>query len=287
MEFVAQTIVNSLVASSFYALIAVGLSLLMGVMKTANYAHGEFYMVGAYVVWLLYSVGNLPFPAAVVAALGVGAAMGIVTERIIFRPLRGKLISGFIISVGLVFILQVSVGQIWGVGKPKPVPVVFPGSLDLFGVTVSWQRLVAVGVAVAMLAGVLFFLHRVKLGQALRASAQDPDAASLQGISINRTSTIAMIIASAMAAVAGAVMAPIMSVTPYMGHMIIWICFVVIVVGGPGDIRGTILASIILGFINTVVTTLLDSTIAAIVSSLFMLSFLAARPQGLAGYAKN
>ncbi len=287
MDLVGQTIVNALVMSAFFALIAVGLSLVFGVLKTANYAHGEFYMVGAYTVWLLYGVAHWPFFAAVGAAIGVGALLGIITERGLFRPVRGRLISGFIISVGLVFILQVAVGQIWGVGKSKPVPVAFPGSLELFGATVSWQRIVAAGVAAGILAGLLIFLRKAKLGRAIRASAQDPEAASLQGISINKSAVIAMVIGSALAGLAGGLMAPIMSVTPYMGHMVIWTAFVVIIIGGAGNIKGTIFASLILGFLITIVTTFVDSTIASIASALFMLIVLAFKPYGLVAYAEK
>lgn len=287
MEFVGQTIVNALVTSSFYALIAVGLSLVFGVMTIVNFAHGELYMLGAYTVWFLYAVGNMPFFAAVGVAIVVVGLLGILLERGIFRPVRGNMLSALIISVGIVFILQVSVGQIWGVGKMKPVPAAFPGALDLLGIYISWQRLIVIPVAILLLGGLWVFLTRFRLGRALRASAQDSEAASLQGISINRSAAIAMLIGCAMAGAAGALMSPIMSVYPYMGHMVIWTCFVIIIVGGAGNIKGTILAALFFGFLHTIITTLLDSTIALIVSSLFMLIFLAIRPQGLLGYAER
>ena len=115
----------------------------------------------------------------------------------------------------------------------------------------------------------------------------DRDAAALQGISVNRSALLALGIASDMAGVAGAVMSPIMSVTPYMGHWVIWTCFVIIIVGGAGNLKGAIIASLIFAFLNTVVTTVADSTIGIIVGSLFMLILLAFRPQGLMGYAEK
>lgn len=287
MEFVGQTIANALVTSAFYALIAVGLSLVFGVMNIVNFAHGELYMLGAYMVWFLYAVGDLPFFAAVGVAIVAVGLLGILLERGIFRPVRGNVLSGFIISVGIIFILQVLVGQVWGVGKMKPVAAAYPGALDLWGIFISWQRLIIIPVAILLLGGLWVFLTRFRLGRALRATAQDPEAAALQGISINRSAAIAMLIGCAMAGAAGALMAPIMSVYPYMGHMVIWTCFVIIIVGGAGNIKGTILASLLFGFLHTIVTTLLDSTIALLVSALFMLIFLAIRPQGLLGYAER
>lgn len=287
MEFVGQTIANALVTSAFYALIAVGLSLVFGVMNIVNFAHGELYMLGAYMVWVLYAVGDMPFFAAVGLAIVAVGLLGILLERGIFRPVRENPLSALIISIGIVFILQVSVGQIWGVGKMKPVPAAFPGALDLLGVSTSWQRLIVIPVAILLLGGLWVFLNRTRMGRGLRATAQHPEAASLQGISINRSAAIAMLIGCAMAGAAGALMAPIMSVYPYMGHVVIWTCFVIIIVGGAGNIKGTILAALLFGFLHTIVTTLLDSTIALIISALFMLIFLAIRPQGLLGYAER
>ncbi len=116
-----QTLLNSVVASSIYALVAVGLALAFGVMKMANFAHGEFFMVGAYCVYVLYSLAGLPFPLAVVLAIPIVALFGVVTERLIFRPTRKNILAGFMATAGLAFVLQVLAGQIWGVGIAKSI----------------------------------------------------------------------------------------------------------------------------------------------------------------------
>ncbi|MFH0915729.1 MAG: branched-chain amino acid ABC transporter permease [bacterium] len=287
MEFIGQTILNALITSSFYALVAVGLTLVFGVMKIVNFAHGEFYMLGAYAVWVLFAVNKWPYFAAVVVGIVVAGLLGAVSERVIFRPLRGNLLSGFIASVGLVFILQVAVGRIWGVGKMKPVPAPYPGAVvSVGGVSVDVQRIIAFGGALVLVALLLLFLSRSRMGRALRASSQDSEAAALQGISVGRTSAIAMLIGSAMAGAAGTLMAPIMSVYPYMGGLVIWMAFVIVIVGGQGKIKGAIYAAVMFGFLNTIITTLLDSTIAQLAIAVFMLIFLAIRPQGLLGHAE-
>ena len=287
MEFLWQTILNGLMTSSFYALIAVGLSLVFGVMHIVNFAHGEFYMIGAYTVWVLFALLHWPFFIAVGAAIVIVGLLGLVSERLIFRHAHGNVLSGFIMSVGLVFILQVAVVEIWGVGKMKPVPAAFPQILDIGGVSTSWQRFIVLPATIILLWALWYFLAKFRVGRGLRASAQDPEAAALYGISPKKSAAVAMLLGSAMAGAAGAFMAPIMSVHPYMGHSVVWTAFVVVIVGGAGNIKGTILAALIFGFLTTIITTLLDSTIANLVNTLVMLVILAIRPQGVAGHAEE
>lgn len=287
MEFIGQTLLNGLMTSSFYALIAVGLSLVFGVMHIVNFAHGEFYMVGAYTVWVLYAKMQWPFFLAVAAAIVIVGLMGVICERLIFRHAKGNVLSGFIMSVGLVFFLQVAVVKIWGIGKMKPVPAAYPEVLSFGGISTSWQRLIVIPVTIALLGALWVFLDRFRMGRALRAAALEPDAAALQGISVKKSASVAMLIGSAMAGAAGALMAPIMSVHPYMGHSVIWTAFVVVIVGGAGNIKGTVLASLFFGYLTTIITTLLDSTIANMVNILVMLLILSIRPQGMTGHAEH
>jgi branched-chain amino acid transport system permease protein len=287
VEFFWQTILNGLIISSFYALIAVGLSLVFGVMHIVNFAHGEFYMIGAYTVWVLFALLHWPFFIAVGAAIVIVGLLGLVSERLIFRHAHGNVLSGFIMSVGLVFILQVAVVEIWGVGKMKPVPAAFPQILDIGGVSTSWQRFIVLPATIILLWALWYFLAKFRVGRGLRASALDPEAAALYGISPKKSAAVAMLLGSAMAGAAGALMAPIMSVHPYMGHSVVWTAFVVVIVGGAGNIKGTILAALIFGFLTTIITTLLDSTIANLVNTLVMLVILAIRPQGVAGHAEG
>ena len=268
-------------------MIAVGLSLVFGVMHIVNFAHGEFYMIGAYTVWVLFALLHWPFFIAVGAAIVIVGLLGLVSERLIFRHAHGNVLSGFIMSVGLVFILQVAVVEIWGVGKMKPVPAAFPQILDIGGVSTSWQRFIVLPATIILLWALWYFLAKFRVGRGLRASAQDPEAAALYGISPKKSAAVAMLLGSAMAGAAGALMAPIMSVHPYMGHSVVWTAFVVVIVGGAGNIKGTILAALIFGFLTTIITTLLDSTIANLVNTLVMLVILAIRPQGVAGHAEG
>lgn len=281
-----QTIANSLVQSSVYATLAIGLALGFGVMKMANFAHGEFYMLGAYVIFFLYTTWGLPYPLAVLAALPILALVGMLTERLIFRPTKGNVLAGFMATAGLAFILQVLVGQTWGVGLMRAIETPYKGAWEVAGAFIGWQRLIIIPVAILMITALWYFLYHVKIGKALRACAQDPEVAALQGISINKITLTAMAIAGGYAGIAGALMAPIQPVTPYMGHDIIIICFIIVIVGGMESIAGAVLASFILGFIHTFMTTLYDSIVAIMAGVALMAFILIVKPEGLLGKVK-
>jgi len=282
-----QSIANSIVQGSIYATVAVGLALAFGVMQMANFAHGEFFMLGAYVVYVLYALGDVPFPVAVIAAFPIVALFGVATERFIFRPTRENVLAGFMATAGLALILQVLVGQTWGVGLMRSIPTPYMGIVEIGSARLGWQRLLVIPAAVLMMGGLWLFLHKTKLGKGLRACAQDREAAALHGISNNRMAALAMAIAGGFAGVAGALMAPIHAVTPYMGHTIIVTAFVVVIIGGMASIEGAVLAAFLLGFIHTFATTLFDAVVATMIGVAFMALVLIVRPSGLLGRIKE
>jgi branched-chain amino acid transport system permease protein len=282
-----QSIANSIVQGSIYATVAVGLALAFGVMQMANFAHGEFFMLGAYVVYVLYALGDVPFPVAVIAAFPIVALFGVATERFIFRPTRENVLAGFMATAGLALILQVLVGQTWGVGLMRSIPTPYMGIVEIGSARLGWQRLLVIPAAVLMMGGLWLFLHKTKLGKGLRACAQDREAAALHGISNNRMAALAMAIAGGFAGVAGALMAPIHAVTPYMGHTIIVTAFVIVIIGGMASIEGAVLAAFLLGFIHTFATTIFDAVVATMIGVAFMALVLIVRPSGLLGRIKE
>ncbi len=285
VDLLLQTSVNAIYAASFMALIAVGLVLIFGVMGVINFAHGELYMLGAYVVVYLYADSQLPFLFAVAVGLIFVGLVGLVMERALFRPMRGNPLGGLIVSIGFLLVLQAAAAMGFGVRMehiPPPTQVI----LQVFGlenVIIPLQRLFVIAAAVVLLAALWLFLRRTKLGWALRACAQDPEAAALQGISIDQTARIAMCIGAALAGVAGALTAPLVRTYPYMGHSIIVTAFIIIIVGGIGSLEGAVIAAVIYAFVHTFVTTFADGVIADIVGLLLMLAVLVVRPTGLMG----
>ncbi len=288
MEFatLVQTFSNALVLGSIYAMVAVGLALAFGVMQMANFAHGELFMAGAYVVYVLYSLVGLPFIVTVILAFPIVALIGMILERVIFRPTRGEVLSGFMATAGAGFILQVLVGQQWGVGLMRSVVVPYKGSANILGAAISWQRLVIIPATIIMVGGLWYFLKKARAGKALRACAQDPEAAVLQGISLNKMTSLAMLLSGGFAGVGGALMAPIIPVTPYMGHVYAVTAFIVVIVGGMASIEGAVVAAFILGFIHTFTSTFFDSVTATMVGVLFMAIVLIIKPTGLFGNVK-
>ncbi len=286
LELILQTIINSLIASSFTAIFAVGLVLIFGIMQTVNFAHGAIYMVGAFATWYLYSEVGLPFVVAVILATLLCAALGLFMERVLFRPMQGNLFGGLIVSVGMMFILEVLSVYLFGQGLMKNMVPVFKESWHVFGiesVSVANSRLLVFAVTTFILGAFWIFMTRTRLGWAMRACAQNPEAAALQGISIGKISMLAMVISAAMAGAGGAVMAPLVRITPQMGHSVLITAFIVMIVGGMGSIEGALIAAFAYSFFHTFVTTYVGGEIATILGLVLMLMFLIVKPTGLMG----
>lgn len=284
MELLLQSIVYGFIQSGFFALAAVGLVLIFGVMGVVNFAHGELVMVGAYTVWLLHAQNNVPFLLTVVIAIILVSAIGLVMERFLFRPMREDPLGGLICSIGALFILQVIATLVGGDGPSKQVPPPFEGTMTLFGfLHIPNQRVFSIAVSVIALTLLWYFLTRSKLGWSLRAVSQDREAAELQGINSNRISMIAIGVGAAMAGLAGALMAPLTNINPHMGHNIIITAFIVTIVGGVGSLSGAVIASIFYALFHTLVTTYFSGTIATISGLLIMVLMLIIRPSGIMG----
>ncbi|XSG81503.1 MAG: branched-chain amino acid ABC transporter permease [Methyloligella sp. ZOD6] len=282
-ELFFQTVVNATYAASYMALIAVGFVLIFGVMGVINFAHGELYMAGAYTVVALYADMGLPFFLAVVVGLIFVGCLGLLMEVSLFRPLRDNPLGGLIASIGFLLILQTIAMLGFGVRMENVPPSTQDKIVFLDGAVLTYQRLYVILAAVGLLSALWVFLRKSKFGWSLRACAQDREAAALQGISINQTARIAMFIGAGLAGVAGALTAPLVSPTPFMGHSVIVTAFIIIIVGGIGSLEGAVLVAILYGFVYTFVTTMYDGTLANIVGLLLMLAVLIVKPTGLFG----
>ena len=282
-ELFLQTVVNATYAASYMALIAVGLVLIFGVMGVINFAHGELYMAGAYTVVALYAEQGLPFFVAVAVGLVFVGLLGLLMEYALFRPLRDNPLGGLIASIGFLLILQTVAVLGFGVRMEHVPPSTQAKIVFSDGAVLTYQRLYVIVATVVLLTALWLFLRKSKFGWALRACAQDREAAALQGMSINHTARLAMFIGAALAGVAGALTAPLVAPTPYMGHPVIITAFIIIIVGGVGSLEGAVLAAILYAFVNTFVTTIYDGTLANIVGLLLMLIVLIVKPTGLFG----
>jgi branched-chain amino acid transport system permease protein len=281
-ELLIQTAVNAAYAASYMALIAVGLVLIFGVMGVINFAHGELYMAGAYAIVYLYAGMQLPFLVAVAIGLAFVGCLGLIMEWGMFRPLRDNPLGGLIASIGFLLVLQSSAVLLFGV-RAQNVPAVSRERLDVAGAVLTYDRFMVIAATIVLLSALWAFLRFTRYGRALRAVSQDREAAALQGISINQTARWAMFIGAALAGVAGALTAPLVPTTPYMGHAVIVTAFIIIIVGGIGSLEGAVIAAVLYAVVHTLVTTFFDGVIANIVGLLLMLAVLIVRPQGLFG----
>ncbi len=282
VDLLLQTSLNALYAASFMALVAVGLVLIFGVMGVINFAHGELYMLGAYAVVAVYADLNLPFFLAVAVGLVFVGLVGIGMERTLFRPLRGNPLGGLVVSIGFLLILQTLAVVGFGV-RMEHIPPPTQTILHVFGAVMPLQRLYVIVASVILLTALWIFLRKTRFGWALRACAQDPEAAALQGISMNQTARLSLFIGASLAGVAGALTAPLVRTYPYMGHSIIVTAFIIIIVGGIGSLEGAVVAAVIYAFVRTFVTTFADGVIADIVGLSLMLLVLIIKPTGLFG----
>jgi branched-chain amino acid transport system permease protein len=277
-----QTALDGLMISLFYILIALGLTLMFGILRMFNFAHGEVYMMGGFLTYYFYGQFHIHYFLTVLSSLIMGGLLGIVFERLIFRPFRTRPFNGFIGSLGLIWILQTIAITQFGV-LDKDVPTVFPGVIKVMGISISLERLGALVIGIVLVIAMYLMIQRTKTGKALRAVAQDMEAASLQGIPVNRMTTIAFALGSALSAGAGSIMSPIFLINPYSGAMPVTKAFIVIILGGMGSLPGTLLGGLLLGFIESFSTVKLSIGVVSALGFGVVILLLLVRPKGLLG----
>jgi branched-chain amino acid transport system permease protein len=275
--------VNGLALGWVYVLMALGLTLIFGIMNIMQFAHGEVYMLGAYVVFYLTSSLKVPLPIAILLSMLSMAAFGVLLERTLFQRVRGGMLTPIVISLGLILILQSGAIASFGLYE-RTIPRLAQGSFEALGSMIPKDRLLAVVVAVLLSLGLYVFLKRTRYGQAMIASTQSPDGAVLQGISPTGMSTLAMAIGSALAAAGGALAGSLFALSPYMGTQPLLKGLVIIVLGGMGSLPGAALAGMTLGLIDGLVPILLGPAWAALLPLVLVIFVLVIRPQGLFGH---
>jgi branched-chain amino acid transport system permease protein len=278
-----QSFINGLALGWIYILIAMGLSLVFGTMRILQFAHGEVYMLGAYAVYFFSVTHGLPFLVAMPLSMVTGLVLGLILERFFFRPLGGEFLPTIMIALGVMIVLQAVVTVGFGV-TPKSIPSFAPHAVEVLGVRLGSDRLIAVGVSVAMVLLLYLFLKRSKYGQALTAAAQHREASLLMGINPTQMSVIAMAIGSALAAIAGGLMGSIFPINPVMGGTALVKGLIIIILGGMGSLLGVVVGGLILGFIDGVAPVISGPAVAAIAPLFIVTVILVLRPQGLFGH---
>src|SRR5713226_8555535 len=207
-DLLIQSTIIGLSIGSIYILMALGLTLMFGMMHIINFAHGAIYMLGAFAVYYVFFPGGAPYAAAFLLAMVLLGALGYVIERSIYRPIKGGIEPTLVALIALTTFLQAAGYPVFG-QLDKHVPPVFQGTRNVLGVMISVERLMIIPLAAVLVIGLYLFINKTRLGAAMRAIEQDKEAASLQGVNVNMINGLAFGIGFALAAAAGALMAPI------------------------------------------------------------------------------
>ena len=284
IELLTQATLNGFGLAVVYILVALGLTLIFSILDIINFAHGEFYMLGGFVTYYGFAVFGVNYFLTLVLAVVVVGLAGVLAERIVFRHLRGKTLNAFIVSLGLLWVLQASTQLSFGV-LDKSVPSAVSGIVRVFGLVISRERLVVIVTASALMAALYLFLRFTRTGQAMRAVAQDADAAALQGINIEVVSALGFGVGCALAGAAGALLAPVFAVSPTMGALPVVKAFIIIIVGGMGSLPGAVLGGLLLGAVEGISTLFMSSAAVNMLGFLVVIAVLLVRPRGLFGVA--
>lgn len=265
------------------ALTALGLSLVFGVMRIVNVAHGEFFMLGAVVTWYV-SATTGSFLLALAAAPAVVGAVAVLADRLVLGRIGYEPEGTIVATIGLLYILQQLVLTVYGpYARPVPAPVYFRVDFPWFGY--SGYKLVLAALATALLAATWMALARTRLGLYMRATQQDREIAQAFGVPVNRVYTLAFGVGAGLAAVAGALIVPVQQAHYLMGLDALLQSFVVVILGGLGSLRGTLVAALLVGLSDGVISVLFSPTLAKIVATLLVALVLAVRGRGLFGEA--
>jgi len=278
-----QIIASGLVMGLIYMLIALGVTLLFGIMRVVNFVHGELVMLSAFAVYFMSTAGGLPFAAALAIAILASALVAIFCQYALFSPLQYDILNCFIVGIGASFAIR---SASWAFFGPEPIaiPPTVPGVLNLGGVFIAKQRLFAAGLCAALAILLYLFLQFTRHGKAMRAVEQDREAALLMGVNPTSVYITAFVISAALAAVGGAMLGSLFGVDPEMGAEPLLKSFIIVQIGGMGSLLGTVIAALFIGLTDSVSGTLLGGELAFIIDFAILMLILIVRPRGLFGY---
>lgn len=277
-----EILVHGAVTSAIYAMLAVGFTLVFGVARILNLAHGAFYMLGAYFTYLFATLLGLPLALAALASIAATAALGLAVERWLIRPQRDSSMAVMMVTMAFLLVAEQVLLVTFG-SEVINVPAFVDTKFTLGGADIGGQQLLTLATAVVALAVLWLLIQRTRAGAAILALSQDPLAAQYMGIPIDRVYGRVVALSAALAALAGVMAGPFLSTSPHMAMPALTKAFAIVIVGGLGSLPGSILAAILLGYAETAVAYLVSSSWTEVVSLAAVLLTLLLRPAGLRG----
>jgi branched-chain amino acid transport system permease protein len=284
MEDLFEQAVHGLTLGSMYAMVAAGLALMFGVVRLINFAHGEFFMLGAYAFWFAFKEMGLPYGAAALVAPVVMAAFGVVYQRTVVRAILERswhvqLIATLATSIVLVNLAIIVFGT-----QAKEVPTTLSARvIVLGGMRIAWQRLLVLAAAGVVFAALHWFVGRTKTGKAMRAMSQNREACAVFGVDIQRIALITFALSGALAGAAAGLVSPLFNIFPDMGAILTLKAFAAVIVGGFGYVRGAIAASFLIGIAESLAAGYISYAYKDAFAFLLMIVVLLWRPHGLFG----
>jgi branched-chain amino acid transport system permease protein len=278
-----QQLFNAAALGGVYALVALGLTLVYGVMRVPNFAHGGLYMLGAYFTFAGLTQLGWPYLLSLLVAALLVAAIAALMERFIFYPLRdAPHVQPMIAAIGVLFFMEAAIAHPRVFGPefqtmPSPINAI----VNVGGVTVTGQRLLVIAASVLVVFGLNYFLKRTLTGATIEAMSQNREGARLVGIDTNRVGMLTFAISGALAAVAAALIAPINLVSPSMGEVMNLKVFAIIILGGMGSVPGAIVGAFLLAFAETFGGAYISTDFADVIGFAVLVLVLALKPQGL------
>jgi branched-chain amino acid transport system permease protein len=281
MHLFFQELLNGVVVGSLYALVALGLALVYGTMQIPNFAHGHLYMLGAYVAFFGVTVAHLTYWPAMLLAVVVLAALGVVLERLVFRPLRdAPEVNAIIAAVGVLFFLQALAQALFG-GDFRVLPTPYDHVVHVAGLIATQQQLIVIAAAVALMLALFFFLKRTLTGATIEAVAQNRAGAALVGIDTDRVSMLVFAISAGLAAAAATLIASISLISPTMGFSVILKAFAIVVLGGMGSVPGAIVGAYVLALAESFGGTYISTSYEDAIAFAVLVVILTFKPTGL------
>jgi branched-chain amino acid transport system permease protein len=279
-----QQFSNGLVLGMAYALMAIGLTMIFGLMEVVNFAHGELYMMGAFFAFSFAQIAGVDYYLSIVLAIAGVMLFGFIFERLALKPLRGKhILTTILLTIGLSIFLQNTALIIWGpIPRRMPTPFV-QGAILLGPVWLTRERIFAIIVSVLAIAAMHLLLRKTKLGRAMRATFQVRDAAALMGVNINRICSITFALGSGLAALAGTLLGSIFLIQPEMGKLVVLKAFTVVILGGLGSFVGAVCGGLILGVAESLGAGFISTGYKDAIGFVFVIVILLLRPAGLFG----
>ncbi len=284
---ILQYLINGISIGAVYAIIALGYTMVYGIAKMLNFAHGDVIMIGAYISFCVTNYLGLPTFVSILAAMAVCTVLGIVIEALAYKPLRGTpSLAVLITAIGVSYFLQNLAQLIWGTAPKNFTSIVTMSPLFLADgrLVITGEVIVTIVVSVVIMVGLTAFVSRTRMGKAMRAVSEDRDAAQLMGINVNQTISMTFAIGSALAAIAGVLLcSTVPTLQPTTGSMPGIRAFTAAVIGGIGSIPGAMLGGILLGIIETFSKVYLSSQFSDAIVFAVLIVILLVRPTGLLG----